>query len=109
VAGTISVPSASPLAAPSLFAEPEADQESAAYPPLASVSLVEELADIPEPDVDERGAVMPVQGGLLARLFKRGKPANEAEFHNFEEMLDDSIEDQELRHKLSLGMAGRVK
>jgi hypothetical protein len=72
------------------------------------VSLVDELADIPEPDVDD-GSAMPMQGGLLARLFKRGKPANESEFHNFEEMLEDSVEDQELRHKLSLGMAGRVR
>jgi len=109
VAGTISVPSASPVAASSLFAEAEAPVESDVYPPLASVSLIDELADIPEPDVDEHGSIMPVQGGLLARLFKRGKPANESEFHNFEEMLDDSVEDQELRHKLSLGMAGRVK
>jgi hypothetical protein len=61
---------------------------------------------IPEADVDE---TIPAQGGLLARLFRRGKPANESEFHNFEELLEDSVEDQELRHKLSLGLAGRVR
>ena len=61
---------------------------------------------IPEADVDDS---MPAQGGLLARLFRRGKPANESEFHNFEELLEDSVEDQELRHKLSLGLAGRVR
>ena len=62
--------------------------------------------EIPDADVDE--PLAPVQGGLLARLFRRGRPANESEFHNFEELLEDSLEDQELRHKLSLGMAGRV-
>ncbi|HVR61766.1 MAG TPA: flagellar biosynthetic protein FliO [Polyangia bacterium] len=63
--------------------------------------------EIPDADVDE--PLAPVQGGLLARLFRRAHPANESsEFHNFEELLEDSLEDQELRHKLSLGMAGRV-
>ena len=64
-------------------------------------------ADIPEADFAE-DPLMPVQGGLLARLFRRSKPANESEFHNFEQLLEDSVEDQELRQKLSLGMAGRV-
>jgi hypothetical protein len=68
-----------------------------------------DLADIPEADFSD-DVSMPAQGGLLARLFRRGKPANEneSEFHNFEELLEDSVEDQELRHKLSLGLAGRV-
>jgi hypothetical protein len=70
-------------------------------------SVTGETADIPEADFSDE-ASMPAQGGLLARLFRRSKPANESEFHNFEELLEDSVEDQELRHKLSLGLAGRV-
>jgi hypothetical protein len=91
------LPSAAPLAAVDVAAE------------IADVdAFAASFADIPEPDLDDGPSMMPVQGGLLARLFKRGKPANESEFHNFEELLEDSVEDQELRHKLSMGMAGRV-
>ncbi|HEX3698126.1 MAG TPA: flagellar biosynthetic protein FliO [Polyangia bacterium] len=71
-------------------------------------SLTGEIADIPEADFSDE-ASMPAQGGLLARLFRRAKPANESEFHNFEELLEDSVEDQELRQKLSLGLAARVR
>jgi flagellar protein FliO/FliZ len=49
------------------------------------------------------------QAGLLSRLFRRGTPANDATAPRFEDMLEDSFEDQELRRKLSLGLSGRVR
>lgn len=49
------------------------------------------------------------QAGLLARLFRKGTPANDALLPRFEDVLEDSFEDQELRRKLSLGMSGRVR
>jgi hypothetical protein len=49
------------------------------------------------------------QDGLLARLFKRRKPANDALLPRFEDILEDSFEDQELRRKLALGLSGRVR
>ena len=49
------------------------------------------------------------QDGLLARLFKRRKPANDALLPRFEDILEDSFEDQELRRKLALGLPGRVR
>jgi hypothetical protein len=47
------------------------------------------------------------QAGLLSRLFKRGTPAND--YSRFEDILEDSFEDQELRRKLALGLPGRVR
>ncbi len=44
---------------------------------------------------------------LLSRLFKRGTPANDSP--RFEDILEDSFEDQELRRKLALGLPGRVR
>jgi flagellar biogenesis protein FliO len=77
--------------------------------PVADAWFETPAEPIPEADFDEV-PMMPIQGGLLARLFKRAKPANESDAgtQSFEDLLDDSIEDQELRHKLSIGMAGRV-
>jgi flagellar protein FliO/FliZ len=49
------------------------------------------------------------QAGLLARLFHRHPPANDAALPRFEDLLEDSFEDQELRRKLSLGLPGRVR
>ncbi len=50
------------------------------------------------------------QAGLLSRLFKRGTPANDySAAARFEDILEDSFEDQELRRKLALGLPGRVR
>jgi hypothetical protein len=49
------------------------------------------------------------QAGLLARLFRKGTPANDALGPRFEDILEDSFEDQELRRKLALGLPGRVR
>ena len=49
------------------------------------------------------------QAGLLSRLFRRGTPANDSPVPRFEDILEDSFEDQELRRKLALGLSGRVR
>jgi flagellar biogenesis protein FliO len=50
------------------------------------------------------------EGSLLSRLFPRSKPTSEDNHHShdFEGLLSESLEDEELRRKLSLGEAGRV-
>ena len=50
------------------------------------------------------------EGSLLSRLFHREQPPakNAGRAHEFEELLAESLEDQDLRRKLSLGEAGRV-
>jgi len=59
---------------------------------------------IERPPLDTR---IEPQDGLLSRLFKRGAPANDSP--RFEDILEDSFEDQELRRKLALGLPGRVR
>ncbi|HET6150534.1 MAG TPA: flagellar biosynthetic protein FliO [Polyangia bacterium] len=51
------------------------------------------------------------QAGLLARLFRKGTPANDGRVSlpRFQDYLEDSFEDQELRRKLALGLSGRVR
>jgi flagellar biogenesis protein FliO len=79
--------------------------------PSASASArpeEDEASSLPPPDLDD--VAHPVsQGGLLARLFRRGTPANDSPPARFEDLLEDSIEDQELRRKLSLGLGGRTR
>ncbi len=50
------------------------------------------------------------EGSLLGRLFQRGTTPSESarRGHEFDQLLAESLEDQELRRKLSLGEAGRV-
>jgi len=65
--------------------------------PVSSISL-------------DSGEPRPVgQAGLLARLFRKGTPANDGLVPRFEDILEDSFEDQELRRKLALGLPGRVR
>jgi hypothetical protein len=65
---------------------------------------IEEEIAAPVADVAPVG-----QAGLLSRLFKRGTPANDSPAPRFEDILEDSFEDQELRRKLALGLPGRVR
>jgi hypothetical protein len=89
---------------------------------------IEEEAAAPVADATPVG-----QAGLLSRLFKRGTPANDypgtleafpdatdsarqaslrprdPPAPRFEDILEDSFEDQELRRKLALGLPGRVR
>jgi len=50
------------------------------------------------------------EGSLLGRLFHRAEAPSESarRAHEFDELLSESLEDQDLRRKLSLGEAGRV-
>jgi flagellar biogenesis protein FliO len=50
------------------------------------------------------------EGSLLSRLFHRepGTERDAGRAHEFDELLSESLEDQELRRKLSFGEAGRV-
>jgi flagellar biogenesis protein FliO len=50
------------------------------------------------------------ESSLLSRLFPRSKTTAEDDHrsHDFENLLSESLEDEELRRKLSLGEAGRV-
>ena len=101
-------------------------QATLAYPP----SLPEKAPSAPLEDAAkslrnlvlgrrEAPAVSPDDGkreaSLLGRLFHRAQPSFETAGHEsggrsreFDELLAESIEDQELRRKLSLGEAGRV-
>ena len=50
------------------------------------------------------------EGSLLSRLFHRAEAPSESarRAHEFDELLCESLEDQDLRRKLSLGESGRV-
>jgi flagellar biogenesis protein FliO len=50
------------------------------------------------------------EGSLLSRLFHRMPAPSESprRAHEFDDLLSESLEDEELRRKLSLGEAGRV-
>jgi hypothetical protein len=50
------------------------------------------------------------EGSLLSRLFRheQAPSASAGRAHEFDELLAESLDDQELRRKLSLGEAGRV-
>jgi len=81
-------------------------------------SLIDALADVPEPDhlapTSPRGSLRTIEGGL-ASLFGRKAaasvtarvPPKAAE--SFDDLLEDSVEDQELRRKLAAGMSARVR
>lgn len=75
----------------------------------AALALRERLArgpagDEPKPEADRH------EGSLLGRLFHGGKPTAAAarRAREFDELLEESLEDQELRRKLALGEGSRV-
>jgi len=81
-------------------------------------SLIDALADVPEPDrivpTSPRGSLRTIEGGL-ASLFGRKAAASAAAraepkvAETFDDLLEDSVEDQELRRKLAAGMSARVR
>lgn len=81
-------------------------------------SLIDALADVPEPDgiapTPARGSFRSIEGGL-ASLFGRKAAATAAArvepkaAATFDDVLEDSVEDQELRRKLAAGMSARVR
>ncbi len=78
-------------------------------------SLEEALADIPEPGNGRvggtlRGGFRAIEGGLAGLFGKRGGGAAQDESADrFDDLLEDSVEDQELRRKLAAGMSARVR
>lgn len=75
--------------------------------------IAEALADIPEPGEAPpvglaRAGFRSIEGGL-ASFFGRAPSVPAREEPNFDDMLEDSVEDQELRRKLAAGMSARVR
>jgi flagellar biogenesis protein FliO len=118
---------AAPMVAGEITIDTDIDSDSASdtpsytAPPAAMSAAASTSISLSSSDADEantwtpgeqaffdEGGDAPAQSNLLARLFKRSEPTPESAFQNFEQLLEDSLEDQELRRKLSLGMAGRV-
>jgi flagellar protein FliO/FliZ len=75
--------------------------------------IAEALADIPEPGEAPpvglaRAGFRSIEGGL-ASFFGRAPSVPAREEPNFDDMLEDSVEDQELRRKLAAGLSARVR
>lgn len=90
---------------------------AAAHAAEMAQPLLEALADVPEPDgapapVVSRAMFRSIEGGL-ASLFGRNtpdaEPVGRASSARFDDILEDSFEDQELRRKLAAGMSTRVR
>jgi flagellar biogenesis protein FliO len=104
----------SPAEAPAAAAKPQIDEG----PSELDQSLIDALADVPEPDgiapAPARGSFRSIEGGL-ASLFGRKAAATAAArvepkvATTFDDLLEDSVEDQELRRKLAAGMSARVR
>jgi flagellar protein FliO/FliZ len=73
--------------------------------------IEEALADIPEPDsavpMLGRGGFRSIEGGMASLFGRRGAAADPEVV--FDDLLEDSVEDQELRRKLAAGMSARVR
>ncbi len=63
-----------------------------------------------QPFREVEGSEQKNESSLLSRLFPRSKATagDDHRSHDFENLLSESLEDEELRRKLSLGEAGRV-
>jgi len=122
-AAKLIVPASAPVEAATPAAKAtasiEIDEDQA--PNELDQSLVDALADVPEPDgiapTQARGSFRSIEGGL-ASLFGRKAAATAAariepkaagNAATFDDLLEDSVEDQELRRKLAAGMSARVR
>ena len=84
-----------------------------------SQPIEEALADIPEPGDDKavanRGGFRSIEGGLAGLFGARAAYADtraqnqKGTAEGFGELLEDSVEDQELRQKLAAGLSARVR
>ena len=118
----LTAPASAPgeLAAPAVKAAPSSKLDEVELPNELDQSLVDALADVPEPDgiapAAARGSFRSIEGGL-ASLFGRKAAATAAAriepkasaARTFDDLLEDSVEDQELRRKLAAGMSARVR
>ena len=87
---------------------PVISEAPARLPPVNDVDTAAGLRSQPFHEVD--GSEQKNESSLLSRLFPRSKATAEDDHrsHDFENLLSESLEDEELRRKLSLGEAGRV-
>jgi hypothetical protein len=106
----------SDVTAPKIVVEEPPMGAPVAVIPIAGTNNTWSLDKYGLPAIEEETIAAPVaevtpvgQAGLLSRLFKRGTPANDSPAPRFEDILEDSFEDQELRRKLALGLPGRVR
>lgn len=77
-------------------------------------SLVDALADVPEPEgiapTPPRGSFRSIEGGLASLFGRKAAAVAAARVEpKFDDLLEDSLEDQELRRKLAAGMSARVR
>lgn len=121
-AARLAMPAPSPLeaAAPADKATSSVKLDEVEVPNEMDQSLIDALADVPEPDgiaaTPARGSFRSIEGGL-ASLFGRKAAATAAArvesktatAETFDDLLEDSVEDQELRRKLAAGMSARVR
>jgi len=121
-AARLAMPAPAPLetAAPADKATSSMKLDEVEVPNEMDQSLIDALADVPEPDgiapTPARGSFRSIEGGL-ASLFGRKAAATAAArvesktatAETFDDLLEDSVEDQELRRKLAAGMSARVR
>lgn len=122
-AAKLTVPASAPVetAARSDKAAASLEVTDDAAPNELDQSLIDALADVPEPDgitpTPARGSFRSIEGGL-ASLFGRKaaataaarvEPKSAGTDPTFDDLLEDSVEDQELRRKLAAGMSARVR
>jgi len=86
---------------------------AAATPNELDQSLVDALADVPQPDdlsaSPGRATFRSIEGGLASLFGRGGVPGSARVEPKFDDILEDSVEDQELRQKLAAGMSARVR
>jgi LPXTG-motif cell wall-anchored protein len=86
------------------------------------VPISDALADIPEPSVEiptalARPGFRAIEGGLASLFGKRGDAKRATDLRetqstgdeSFDDILEDSVEDQELRRKLAAGLSARAR
>jgi flagellar biogenesis protein FliO len=93
-------------------------ERTLASAPVAAIARAAEAAALARPAPAPAAAVSEGEGGLLAKLFRRRQddrddvdisddgPSTMA--HDFADLLNDSIEDEELRRRLQSGMTART-
>jgi hypothetical protein len=82
-------------------------------PAVKSASATMPTDELPELDIVPQPEG---EGGLLAKLFKRRRDIEATEddgpstmADDFRDLLDDSLEDEELRRRLQAGLGGRTR
>jgi flagellar protein FliO/FliZ len=99
--------------------EPELVSEAELHE--TDIPIAEALADIPQPSgldlaATPRAGLRTIEGGLASLFGRRGFPsgstiesATSTDDLSFDDVLEDSVEDQELRRKLAAGLSARAR